>query len=377
MAIEINPFIVAGRIPEPYFCDRVAESKRLIRCIMNQENVVLISPRRVGKTEIVNHCFDNEKIAEHLITISIDILHTTSFSEFVMELGSAVYNRIARRSDKLFKLFVASMKTLHGSFGYDPINNTPTFAIKLGDIIQPDYSIEEIFNYIEQADKRCVIMIDEFQQITKYANENVEAILRSHIQKSSNANFIFAGSQRRIMNEMFLANNRPFYQSSTLIPLAPITLDVYTDFVIRHFNKADKNITQEAIEKVYHTFDGITFYIQRIMHDAFAETPSKGIVDVSVTDALTERFLLESSTRLREQLAYVTEQQKELLYAICEEGSVGHITSGSFIRQHHLKSASAVQSAIKRLLEYDLVTENERQYSIADPLLRIWIKHNL
>lgn len=371
--MQINPFIVAGRIPAEYFCDRVEESNLLLQRISNQVNTVLISPRRVGKTGLVNFCFDSPEIENEYITISIDILHTTSLREFTMELGSAVFQRIAKRSAKMMKQFTATLRSLSASFGFDPVLNTPTFDIKLGDITAPQYTLEEIFRCIEAADRRCIVVIDEFQQITNYPEKNVEALLRSHIQKMRNANFIFAGSQRHIMGEMFLSPKRPFYQSTALLSLNPIELGVYTEFVQKHFRTAGKGITNEAIERAYRAFDGVTFYIQRIMHDAWAITPAQSVCDVSLVDELIESLITENASRLREQLAFITEQQKELLYAICSERVAERITSSAFIKRHRLKSASAVQSAIKRLLEYDVVSENERRYSVADPLMRLWL----
>ena len=95
------------------------------------------------------------------------------------------------------------------------------------------------------------MVIDEFQQITKYPEKNIEAILRSYIQKLSNANFVFAGSQRTILEEMFLSSRRPFFQSAKLIQLEAIALPIYQAFVIKHFQEGEKKIMPEAIEKVY------------------------------------------------------------------------------------------------------------------------------
>lgn len=372
--MEINPFIIAGKIPAPYFCDRQDELKRLTRCIQNQENVVLVSPRRVGKTGLINHCFDQLDISEKYITINIDILHTSSLREFILELGVGVYRKIASRSDRLLKLFAATMRSLSASFGYDPIQGTPTFDIKIGDISMPEYTLEEIFNYLEQADRRCIIAIDEFQQIIYYPEKNVEALLRSHIQRLTNANFIYAGSERRIMSEMFYVSNRPFYQSATSIQLDPISLPVYIDFVQHHFHKAKKKIDAETIEIVYKSFCGVTLYVQRIMHDAYAAIGQGEACTLDFAQQLIEQFVSENATRLREQMAYISEQQKELLYAIFHEGKAERITSSAFIKKHRLRSASAVQSAEKRLLEYDLISKRERTYFISDPLLELWMK---
>lgn len=373
MAMNINPFVLSPAIPDELFCDRQSESALLIKSVVNQENVVLISPRRVGKTGLIYHCFNQPEIRDHYITVSIDILHTTSFQELIKELGIAVFNTVARRSEKLTKLFVTTLRSLSGSFGFDPVTFTPTFDVKLGQISLPEFTLDEIFGYLEQAGKPCVVAIDEFQQITKYQNSNIEALLRGHIQKLENTHFIFAGSERRLMNEMFFSDKRPFFQSATLLQLEPIDLGVYTDFACRQFVSAGKNIEPQAIEWAYKTFDGVTMYVHKLLHDTYADTPAGETCDMAAMQYAAEQLIQQNAKRLQEQLAYVTEQQKELLYAIAADRYVERITSSDFVRRHHLRSASAVQSAIKRLLDFDLVTEQHKSYSVSDPLLRIWI----
>ena len=373
METNINPFIVSGRIPEEYFCDRKEEASQLLMAMNNQLNVVLTSSRRMGKTSLVDYVFSKPDINDHFITVSVDILHTTTFKEFIYTLGTAVFKKVASRNEKMRRLFVRTLKSLSASFGYDPVQNTPTFNIRLGDITNPDYTIEEIFSFLEQADWRCLVVIDEFQQITKYPEKNVEAILRSHIQKMQNANFIFAGSQRQLMEEMFFSSRRPFYQSAKAIKLEPIELGVYTDFALYHFHQADKDIVPEAIQKVYETFKGVTLYLQRIMKDAYAMTSEGGMCEVSTVEQLIESFIMENDSRMREQLAYITEPQKELLYAIHEEREIISITSAAFTKKHHLKSPSATQSAAIKLLDEDLITRTEKVYRLADPLMELWM----
>ena len=368
-----NPFILSPVIPDELFCDRKEETAKLVKSIMNQENVVITSPRRVGKTGLVYHCFGRPSVKEHYITISIDILHTTSFQEFIKELGSAVFNSVAKRNDRLMKMFTAALHSVSGSFGYDPIQNSPTFDVKLGQIRTPEYTLDEIFSYLEQADKPCIVAIDEFQQITKYDDSNIEALLRGRIQRLSNTNFGFAGSERHIMNEMFFSDKRPFFQSAALLQLEPIKLSVYTDFAIRLFQEAGKDIEEEAVNWVYHEYNGVTMYVHKLLHDAFAETEAGTVCTIADMKNFSDLYIQQNAKRLQELLTYVTEQQKEVLYAVAADGSADRITSGDFVRRHHLKSASAVQSAVRKLLEYDLLTEQNKTYTVSDPLLRIWI----
>jgi hypothetical protein len=371
--MNINPFVLSPAIPDELFCDRVSETESLTKSIKNQENVVLISPRRVGKTGLIYHCFNQPEISNDYITVSIDILHTTSFQELIKELGAAVFNTVAKRSEKLTKLFVGTLRSLSGSFGLDPVSYTPTFDIKLGQITSPEYTLEEIFSYLEKADKPCVVAIDEFQQITKYQEGNIEALLRGHIQKLSNTRFIFAGSERRLMNEMFFSDKRPFYQSASLLQLEPIHLEIYTAFAIQQFKASGKDIDPEAVAWVYQVFDGVTMYVHKLLHDSFADTQPGETCNITAMQWAAEQLLQQNSKRLQELLAYVTEQQKEVLYAIAADRNVQRITSSDFVKRHHLKSASAVQSAAKRLLDLDLITEQHKTFSVSDPLLRIWI----
>lgn len=377
MVDSLNPFVVSGKIPPEYFCDRVEEAAQLEKSLRNQLNVVLTSARRMGKTSLVDFVFDKPEISENYITIVVDILHTTTFREFIMALGAAVFENVATRSKKLRKQFVTLLKSLSASFGYDPILNVPTFDIRLGDLQNPEFTMGEIFSYLESVDKRCLVVIDEFQQITYYPEKNVEALLRTHIQKLKNANFVFSGSKRRLMDEMFFSSKRPFYQSAKNLPLEPIDRGIYLDFAMSNFKNANKNITEEAFSHVYDTFWGVTFYIQRIMKDAFAETKADDTCDLNLVKNLIEDYIDENDSRLREQLSYISESQKELLYAIHSEGQVQSITSAEFNKKHRLRSPSSTQSAALKLLEYDLITRKEKIYSLSDPLLKLWLDRKI
>ncbi|MBO5592000.1 MAG: ATP-binding protein [Prevotella sp.] len=368
-----NPFIIAGKIKPAYFCDREEESMRLVRQVTNQGNVVLMSPRRLGKTGLIDFCFDSPSIRQHYVTIFIDILRTSSLNEFTYILGRAVFEAIGQRSQQMMKRVVATLKSLSGSFGYDPVNNMPTFDIKLGDIANPEYTLEEIFKCIEQTEKRCIIAIDEFQQIANYPEKNIEALLRTHIQHSANANFIFSGSERHLMNEMFLDTARPFYNSADIMLLAPIAVEKYLAFVKQHFELSGRQVEGEAVRSVYQQVEGNTYYMQKIFHDIYAELDAGSTCSIRHTSDALQRLISENHQKYSEMLSRLSLPQKELLYAVAAEGRATQITSGAFIRKHHLKSASSVQAATKKLMEYHFLSTEAGAYYIDDQLLRLWL----
>ena len=370
-----NPFIVTGKIKPEYFCDRVEEAQRLTRCILSGgENMVIISPRRLGKTGLIYHCFDKPEIQEQVTTLFIDILRTTSLQEFTYLLGRTVFKTLGNRSQQMMKNIIDTLRSLQGSFGYDPIQGTPTFDIKLGDITNPTYTLEEIFNCLEQAEQRCIVAIDEFQQIVNYPEKNVEALLRTHIQQSAKANYVFAGSERHIMGEMFLDHARPFYQSASIMSLAPISIDKYSAFIQHHFKANHLAVTPEAINTVYQQFQGNTYYIQKTFRDAFSASVESGkTCDTPMVENIIYNMMRESGHKYSETLARLTLPQKELLYAIADEGRAQRITSGQFIKHHRLQSASSVQAAIRKLIEYGLVTTDSGSYYIEDQLFYHWL----
>lgn len=369
-----NPFIVTGKIKPEYFCDRVEESERLTRCILSGgENMVIISPRRLGKTGLILHCFDKPEVQEHVTTLFIDILRTSSLQEFTYVLGRAVFKTLGTRSQQMMKNIIDTLRSLRGSFGYDPVMGTPTFDIKLGDITNPTYTLEEIFACLEQSSEHIVVAIDEFQQIVNYPEKNIEALLRTHIQQSANANFIFAGSERHIMGEMFLEHARPFYQSATMMSLSPISLDKYEEFVIKHFSANQLTVATDAISHAYHLLQGNTYYMQKTFREAFAMALGGKTCDKQMIEDIISSIMQDNSHKYSESLAQLTLPQKELLMAIATEGRARRITSSQFVKRHRLKSASSVQAAIRKLMEYGIVTMQENEYYIEDQLLQRWL----
>ena len=140
-----------------------------------------------------------------------------------------------------------------------------------------------------------------------------------------------------------------------------------------HFLAHGKQISDDAITHVYHTFDGNTYYNQKTMREAFAETDSGSLCTKETTDKAILQMVREANRHYSEIMARLTLPQKELLYAIAKEHWAKQITSGAFIRRHSLKSASSVQSATKKLLEIGLVSYNSGNYYIADQMMRLWL----
>jgi AAA+ ATPase superfamily predicted ATPase len=185
-----NPFVTNGYAGAEYFCDRVQETEILRELLLNENNIALISPRRIGKTDLIWHVFDNPEIQKNYHCFVVDIYATKNLSDFVNMLGKALVDELRPKGRKAWEKFVTMVASLRSEITFD-INGMPVWGVGIGSINNPTVTLDEIFTYLEKADKPCLVAIDEFQQITRYGDETIEATIRTYVQRCTNAHFIF------------------------------------------------------------------------------------------------------------------------------------------------------------------------------------------
>lgn len=367
-----NPFILYGYESEKYFCDRKTETQELKRLVTNGNHVALIAPRRIGKTGLIENLFHQKDIQRNYYTFLVDIYATKNIEELIMAMGSSMLSSLRPKGAKVIQKFVSILSSLRTGISFDAMGN-PTWNVEVGDIHLPRTTLDEIFEYINTADKPCIIAIDEFQTVADYHDDKIEAILRTYIQHCRNAQFIFSGSQRTMMGEIFLCPSRPFYQSTSMMNIGCIPVEKYSKFAQELFKEADKGITADIIEKTYQRFDGITWYVQRVMNEFFSLTPQHGVCDETMLDTAIKNILRANEFTYQSLLFQLPIKQKELLMAIAKEGKAQNLTSSAFVKKYRLTSSSSVQSAMKGLLEKNFLTSNLGIYEVYDKFFALWL----
>ena len=176
-----------------------------------------------------------------------------------------------------------------------------------------------------------------------------------------------------MMQEMFTSAARPFYHSADMLELKAIVPEIYIPFIVSHFEKRTRHIAPDDVERVYNLFKGHTYYVQKTFNEAFADTPEGEECTLETLRAAIDNMIASNDTIFREILSNIPEKQKELLYAIAKDGEAERITSAAFIKRHSLASASSVQSAMKKLLEKDIITEINKVFSVTDRLFAMWM----
>jgi AAA+ ATPase superfamily predicted ATPase len=371
--IITNPFIVGRYVSDEFFCDRKDETEFLIKQIENGRNVALISQRRLGKTGLIQHCFNQQKVIKKYYTFFVDIYATTSLTEFVYLLGKSIYEGLKPKKTAWKEKFFQVISSLRVGFKLDSMTGEPSFDIGLGDIQTPQTTLDEIFKYLEAANKPCIVAIDEFQQIGSFEEKNIEALLRTKIQQCKQTTFIFSGSKRHLMSNMFNSSSKPFYQSAISMDLKPIPQDVYVKFATRMFEKNGKNIEKSVIETVYQMFDGYTWFVQMMMNELFALTTNNECCGMDKLEQARKNVIQSQESSYKDLLFNLAPKQKQVLQAIAKEREVKGITSSAFIKKYNLSSASSVQAALKPLLKYDLITQNDDIYRVYDYFFADWL----
>ena len=336
MATLNNPFVVYGYKGAEYFCDRQKETEKMISTLHNERNITLVAPRRMGKTGLIHHVFHQmEEQYEGVKCFYLDIFATKNLEQMVQLMASEIIGKL----------------DLKPSEGRE--------------------SLKRIFEYLKQSGKRCYIAIDEFQQILSYPEDGVEAMIRSYIQFLPNVYFVFSGSQQHMMQEMFLSANRPFFQSSLVLSLPCIEEPVYREFANRLLSSQHRLINESTFSYIYQQSDCVTWYVQAILYGIYEHESSE--ITKSLVDEVIQELIEEQAMAYQNYCAWLTENQQMLLLAIASESLVSSPLSQQFISTHHLPATSSVKTALKALVDKQLVSKTPNGYLVSDRFFAKWL----
>ncbi len=370
--IPNNPFLISGYHSPEYFCDRKQETAKIIDGLHNGRNITLIAPRRMGKTGLIRHTFQNINNQDSkIITLYMDIFSTQSLGDFVKLFANSVLGKLDSNPKKALNRITRFIRSCRPIFTIDELTGIPKVTI---DVVpsEEENTLKEIFDYLASSEKHCYIAIDEFQQISEYPEQGVEALLRSYTQFVTNVNFIFAGSKKNIMQEMFTSSKRPFYQSSQIITIDAIEKEEYANFAIKHFSENNITLPKKIFDSIYDKYDGHTWYIQVMLNRlyGFHRDVNEELVNYAISEIISDY-----SYSYADLMKAYPSSNIRLLKAIAKEGYVKEILSGNFITKYRLRAASSVSTSLKKLTENELVYKTDKGYIIYDRIMDEWLRN--
>lgn len=366
-----NPFIVSGYHSPGYFCNREEEVAWLREQITNERNCVLYSWRRIGKTALIRHFFYQIERDKYADGVFVDLLGTSGLTEAKRRIALAILNRFGELEKGLGSTIKKLIGSIGATIGFDPLSGTPQITFGVGHSQLANTSLEAMGGFLAERKRPVIICMDEFQQVTGYHEENVEATFRTWMQEFPMIRFIFCGSHRHMMISMFSDESRPFYRSTQIYGLEPLSQDVYARFIQLHFRKHEKQIVQEQLDQIFSWTRMQTYYVQLVCNKLFGRTDQvrSSHIEEVLAEIIQQEIPLFSSYQ---QL--LTAFQWKLLLAIARAETVENPLSQNFLEEYGLGAASSVSSALQALARKEFVIHHAGKYTLHDTLLMRWIQ---
>lgn len=371
-----TPFPLSGYLGPTYFCDREEETQSLINALKGGRNVTLFSIRRMGKTALIRHFFNTISQDKNRLTLYLDIMPTSNLRGLTNQLATAIAQTYPAHTSFGKKIW-NSIKSLRPTVSFDPYSGSPQLSFELGKTEEQQATIKTLLQFLDSSGKKTVIAIDEFQQITKYPESETEAWLRSEVQSLKNINFIFCGSQKHLLLEMFNSAKRPFYASTQMLPITAIQKETYAAFIIHHFKKGNKVMEAEDADYLLDWCRLHTFYVQSICNRLYQVAEKK--ITKEIIQGVIEKIFRENEAVYFTFRELLTGPQWALLRAIGKEGRVFAPTAMNFIQRYELGTPATVKRSLESLLDKEMIfRENNSEGSylqVYDLFLSRWLEY--
>lgn len=371
-----NPFLLKGYVSNELFCDRQKEVDQLFANVKNGIDTTLISARRMGKTGLIFRFFDHLREQGDVKSIYVDIFSSRNLSEFIKLMAEAILMGFPEKSP-IGTQFLNFIKGFRPLIGYDPLTGQPQIQINYQSDQEKEYTLQGLFSFLENQGEQIVIAIDEFQQISDYPEKNIEALLRTYTQNLTNIRFIFCGSRKAMMINLFSNVKRPFFASTQYLSLEKIDKDIYSLFIRNKFSESGIEISDEALTMVLNWSLTHTFYTQSLCNMLYYMADKQITID-TVKQACVE-LLKRNEPVFYQYRQLLTAAQWNFLIAIAKEGEVKQLTAQKFISQYAIGTPANARRLSRSLLDKELLLElqykKETFYRVYDVFLSRWLEN--
>jgi hypothetical protein len=362
-----NPFSHSGVVTGEAFCNRQQELKDLIYHAKNSQNVLLYSHRRMGKTSLVHQVMRKlDRQRPKIKSIYIDLYGSIDVKDFIEAIFSGLA-QIETKLDKLLKL-VSGLK-LSGSV--DPMTGQPSVSVSLEPSDKPNYldkAMDALAAY--SVKQKLLVIFDEFQEIASYSEQGFEKRLRSHIQKHSHIAYIFSGSQKHILSQMFNTSDRAFFQMATSYPLNRIELKHYITWAKAIFAKKKTTLDDDTVGDIVERCDFQPMYIQQFLFELWRQDE----INPGVIGAIEMKILARRENEFMILWDSLTPNQRKALRLLAVTGGQG-IYYAESLHRFGFKSGSILKRALTSLSSREIITKNKTHH-IHDAMLKKWVLKN-
>ena len=371
-----KPFIFGVATSGENFTDRIKETERLVSNFRHGINTVLISPRRIGKTSLVQKVCNIVR-SDELRIVYPDIFSCRNERDFYDAFASAVLKQTSSKWEEWMenaKMFLSRISPKI-SLGPDP---TSDFSVSL-ELNPKSDDINDILQLPEkiaqQKGCRIVVCIDEFQQIAEFDDSKTfQKRLRSVWQLQKSVSYCLFGSKKHLMNELFEKRSLPFYKFGDAVYLPKISTEDWVEYICDRFRATGKEISEDIARDICHMVDNHSSYVQQLAWLVWIHTK-----EIATTEDFADacQDIIDQNTPLFEkQTESLTNYQLNFLRAILD-GVHQEFTTREVLQKYSLGSSANVSTIKRALIKKELIDVENKQTVISDPLLKIWLSRNI
>lgn len=371
-------FVYGVAVSDYNFIGREQETKRLLDNFRGGINVILMSPRRLGKTSLVKHVC-NKLDEEDIITVYLDIFGCKSEYDFYNKLAAEVLKQTASKHELWLEEAKEFIYRLTPKISFSPEPNAD-FAISLG-ITPKTHTPEEVLGMAEKIaikkGKRIVICIDEFQQIGEMANsKQIQARLRTVWQHQKQVSYCLFGSKHHLMSAIFLHRSMPFYQFGDIISLDKIATVDWVEYIVSHFADGKRTISRALAEDICKFTENYSAYVQQLSWLVFTQKEEgETVTEEDVKQAMND-LLATNEILFMQMIEPLSEHQLNFLRAIAS-GVTKDFGLSEVREEYKLGSYSNINRLKTALLERDLIEKRGAETVMTDPVFAKWIKRKV
>lgn len=354
------------------FCNRVQERTRLINNIKHIKHTVLMAPRRYGKTSLIRQVI----LENNCIYVWVDFLSVTSKEEIEEKLLKASKDLLLKLATELKKIQLQArnlIQSMSPELNLSAMGQSLSLQLNSDNSVSIDELLVKLDEYAQKVDKTAVLVFDEFQQISQIQqSEAVEALIRHAVERSKALTYVFSGSNRHILGEMFSRHDRPLYRLCQVMPIDRIATDDYKLFLNKAaLNRWGTDLSNDVFQTIMDLSAAHPFYVNALCSEVWMEEVAP-ITKDSVEKTWSWYVDTHKSVIIADVIALPLNQRK--IITTLAHANTAEPYGSEFCMRIKL-SASSIRQAMETLLRKDMVyIDPHGRYSLLDPAIEYYIK---
>lgn len=365
-----NPFCYGKTVEGPFFYGRKKELEEILLSMQNATNLIIYSPRRIGKSSLVIKALKELEAQGHP-TVYIDFFKVSSREKFI-ELYARDLLRPLKNWAKGLKWIQALIRGIQPAIGLDQ-SGLPELRLSI-DPMQTAKAFEDIINIpAKSKQEKCwIVVFDEFQEIEKFNGESFEKELRASFQHHQNVSYVFLGSQRHLLWNMFTRKDRAFYNFGKLFHLQKPSAEESMMFISERFKAGGYSVSEKLLRQILEQTHNIPYYIQYLSAEIWENARLSSKEPEEIYQQALERLLVNQNDYFQAIRSQLTAFQVKVLSSVALNGFGNYETE--FLQKYRLYPTSSIQKAFKRMTNLDILEKQINQFCLSDPFFELWLK---